>query len=360
MRNALRVCAGVALALSIALPAAAATASEFYLTMLRRGVSAYDAGRFDAAVGPLKTAAFGLVDSVEHYQTAQIHLALAHDRLGNAELAREAARRVVVGQRVEARYNSLPLAQATRTNFESLANKYLTPAEIDILGGSTKRGPAQPAQTAGASSAPAPSNDPPAPKAEPPTPRVEQPKVEQPKVEQPKAEQPKAEQPKAEQPKVEQPKAEQPKVEQPKVEQPKVEQPKVEQPKVEPPVASPPAHGVPARLAAAERALGSAQLPEARAIYRELLQTPSLDRPDLLRLAEGLYRSRDFANVLRAFDRAGALRRGEEPYRYYIAVALYETAQYAKAKEQLAAVLPFIEETPDVTRYRAKIEGAVN
>lgn len=114
------------------------------------------------------------------------------------------------------------------------------------------------------------------------------------------------------------------------------------------------------RFAAAEHALNSAKLSEARAIYRELFSLTSLDRSQLLRLAEGFYRSRDFANSLRAFERLGSLRRGEEPYRYYIAVSLYETGQYARAKQELAAVLPYIEVTPDVARYRSKIEGAVN
>src|SRR5688572_25380621 len=99
MRRVLHRFFGAVVVLAVALPSVAATPSEFYLTMLRRGVAAYEAGRLEAAAGPLKIAAFGLVDSVEHYQTAQIHLALTLDRLGNAELAREAARRVVVAER---------------------------------------------------------------------------------------------------------------------------------------------------------------------------------------------------------------------------------------------------------------------
>ena len=78
----------------------------------------------------------------------------------------------------------------------------------------------------------------------------------------------------------------------------------------------------------------------------------------LIRVAEGLYRSRDFAAALNAFARVGTLRRGEEPYRYYIAVAAYETGDYARAKKELAAALPYIEITPDVARYRTRIEGA--
>src|SRR5687767_4992677 len=112
MHRGLRGLVGVAFAFAMALPAIAATPSEFYLAMLRKGTGAYEAGRFEDAAGSLKIAAFGLLDSIEHYQTAQIHLALAHDRLGNTELARESARRVVIGERIEPRYGALALSAA--------------------------------------------------------------------------------------------------------------------------------------------------------------------------------------------------------------------------------------------------------
>jgi hypothetical protein len=112
------------------------------------------------------------------------------------------------------------------------------------------------------------------------------------------------------------------------------------------------------RLAAAERALNGANLNDARRGYRELLAAPGLDHDSLIRVAEGLYRARDFASALSAFNRIGALRRGEEPYRYYVAVAAYETGDYGRAKKELTAALPYIEITPDVARYRTRIEGA--
>ncbi len=71
-----------------------------------------------------------------------------------------------------------------------------------------------------------------------------------------------------------------------------------------------------------------------------------------------MYRSRDFSGALATFGRIGTLRRGEEPYRYYIAVAAYETGDYARAKKELASALPFIEITPDVARYQTRIDGA--
>lgn len=112
------------------------------------------------------------------------------------------------------------------------------------------------------------------------------------------------------------------------------------------------------RLAAADRALNTANLVEARRLYRELLAAPGLDHDSLIRVAEGLYRARDFALALNAFSRIDMLRRGEEPYRYYIAVAAYETGDYVRAKRELAAALPYIEITPDVALYRGRIEGA--
>ena len=101
------------------------------------------------------------------------------------------------------------------------------------------------------------------------------------------------------------------------------------------------------------------ELSRARAIYREVVDVSPLDHASLIRIAEGAYRSRDFATAIRAFERAGAFRKGEEPYRYYLAVSLYETGRFAAAKRELAAALPFIEITPDVQRYRVKIEGAI-
>src|SRR5687767_10532864 len=248
MTNVLRRFLAAALMLSGALPLLAATPSEFYLAMLRKGVGAYDGGRFDAAVTPLKIAAFGLVDSVEHYQIAHAHLALAYDRLGDADQAREAARRVVIAERIEPRFRSLSLPAATRANYQVLARKLLTPADLAILEGSpgsvvipAGSGRPEPVKTAPAVL--------PTPKPKPPTTAVKRPPT----------------------------------------------------------------------FAAAAVALAASRLAEAQAIYLALLDSPSLDRSDLIRVAEGLYRARDYNGTLRAFERIGRLRAGEEPYRYLIA-----------------------------------------
>lgn len=318
---------GVVVILALALPAIAATPSEFYLTMLRRGIVAYDAGRYEAATSPLRVAAFGLVDSIEHYQTAHAYLALAFDRLGNAEQARDSARRVVAAERIEAKYGSLNLPADTRANFQALARRSLTEADLAVLGRSARNVTAQvpPTQTV----TPPASN----------TSSSSAPVVEKPAT-------------------TNQPVKSTPPKSAPTTTTPPEPQPPQQQqtalPVVRPPV------NVAARITAAEQALTQSRLADARAIYRELLDVNTLQRADTLRVAEGFYRARDFANALRAFEKLGPLRREEQPYRYYIAVALYETAQYTKAKQELTAVLPFIEETPDVSSYRVKIENASN
>lgn len=124
------------------------------------------------------------------------------------------------------------------------------------------------------------------------------------------------------------------------------------------PAPAKPTIDVPARLGAGERALIASNLAEARRIYRELLDAQGHDHPTWIRVAEGLYRSRDFSGALAAFRHVGALRPGEEAYRYYVAVALYETGQYEPAKRELAGALPYIEITPDVERYREKIDAS--
>jgi tetratricopeptide (TPR) repeat protein len=131
--------------------------------------------------------------------------------------------------------------------------------------------------------------------------------------------------------------------------------PQTAAPKPKPPAVSPER-----RIAEADSALARNDLPTARTIYRELLESGGFDHAGWVRLAEGLYRARAFSDALRAFERAGGLRSGEEPYHFYMAVALYETGRYDDAKRELAVALPFIEVTPDVARYRAKIEGAID
>src|SRR5579884_3659740 len=96
---------------------------------------------------------------------------------------------------------------------------------------------------------------------------------------------------------------------------------------------------------------------EANAMFARLLNTPNPPRDLIAAVATGFYRTGDYADALRAFDKHGTFARGEEDLRYYRAVALFETGHYADAKKELECALPFIEMTDEVNRYREKIEA---
>src|SRR5687768_1028237 len=117
MHKFIRMWALVAVLFGTAVAASAATPSEFYLGLLRRGTAAYDANRYADAQKQLRLAAFGLVEAVDQYQLAQVYLTLTYDKLSDPDRAREAAHRVVLAERVERKYAALPLPAEVRTTF---------------------------------------------------------------------------------------------------------------------------------------------------------------------------------------------------------------------------------------------------
>ncbi|MGZ5444742.1 MAG: tetratricopeptide repeat protein [Thermoanaerobaculia bacterium] len=404
---------------STCVPIFAATATEFYVELLRRGIAEVEAGRDEAAVTPLRLAAFGLVESIEHYETAQVYLVIALDRMNQPDGARDAALRIIAAERVERKFASLALPAPIRAAVMASARKLLPSSDVALLltpspaqstlppqmsarppveaprkvveppkkvveapkkvAESSSRQvdekpvattPAQPAMPTQSSSTTRPLDDakiPPAPK---PAPVQAQTTPTQSSTTRPLdgSKTPPAPKPAPVQAQTtptqsattrqlddaKTPPAPKPA---PVQTQPKPTQSSTTPPKPAPAPAKP-TIDVPARLAAGERALIAANLAEARKIYRELLEAGGYDHSTWIRVAEGLYRSRDFSGALSAFQHVGTLRPGEEAYRYYVAVALYETGQYEPAKRELAGALPYIEVTPDVQRYRAKIDGA--
>jgi len=299
-----------------------AATNDFYLSLLQRGIGHVKSSNFDAASRELRIAAFGLVDSIPQFEIAQVYLTIASERLKNESDARHAAQRLLAAERIEPRYAALSIPDDVRTEFERIVTRILTSDQVAVLHAHAVSSPL-----------PAPIV------AQPVAPIVTPPPQPAPKLPAPITAQPVA----------------------PIVVAPPP--PAAVRPKPQPqPVPAPPPTRVVApqkALADADAALSRDDLAGARTIYRALLENASLDHATLLRVAEGAYRSRDFTTATRAFDRIGALRNGEEPYHYYHAVALYETGRYNAAKRELAAAIPFIEITPDVARYRVKIEGAI-
>jgi hypothetical protein len=370
-----------------------ASGDEFYQRLFERGMTHFAAGEYASAFTELRNAAFGFVEQVENFETAQSYAAIAAHRIDHDTDARDSLRRIVGAEKVQPHFGAVKLPDAQRAELYRIAAALLTSQECTILGvpagiqdaakaanppvvvpTPTRRPnvavtaphdgndtdtsltndelkPLPGKQTAPASqSVVAPAPQPAAPVPQPVVP-APQPVVPAP---QPVDPQPETPTPRAPQP-VPQP-APPPKQETIRP-QP---QPAVVVP-VPVPVPAPQAaaKNADSSLAEAQRAIDNGDVGHARTIYNALLNGAPLPHAASLRLAEGLYRVRDFAGATRAFQHAGTIGRGEEGYHYYYAVALYESGRYAEAKRELTASLPFIAVTTDVARYRAKIEGAI-
>jgi len=332
--------AAITAILCVATVGSAAT-NDFYLSLLQRGIGHVKSSNFDAASKELRIAAFGLVDSIPQFETAQVYLTIASQHLNRESDARHAAQRLLAAERIEPRYMALSIPDDVRAEFERIVTRILTSDQVAVLHAHPSASPAPiSSQPVAPIVAPAPQPVMPQPVAPQPTPKFPAPIVPPPA----KSPAPISAQPVAPPPVTRQQPTPTP------------------VPRAAAPTPAPqPTRitNVPKALADADAALSRDDLAGARTIYRTLLDNSTLDHATLLRVAEGAYRSRDFTTAVRAFDRLGTLRSGEEPYHYYHAVALYEMGRYNASKRELAAAIPFIEITPDVARYRAKIEGAI-
>ncbi len=279
-----------------AMQSQAATPVGFYDRMLMRGMTDIQVGNLEAAARELRIAAFGFVEAVDRFQTAHIYLAIASQRNFKEADARNSAARVATAERLKAgTYSTLDLPLEIRAEFEKIAKKVLTSAQMATLNGTVLTETV--ARTPGGTMA---------------TPVETEPAAPQVTV----------------------------------------------KPADELPLRKITAAEIPARLVEAEAALARSDLAGARKLFRTVLEAESFDHATGVRLAEGLYRSRDFEGALRAFARAGAILKGEEYLRYYRAVSMFETGDYKNAKLELKEALPHIEITPDVAQYRARIEAA--
>jgi hypothetical protein len=125
--------AAIVCLIAAAAPLRAASVNDFYASLLKRGVEHVNAGSYEAGAGELKLAAFGLVYSVELYQTAQVYLTIANQHLGREPQTRAAATRVVVAERIERHYAALTLPEKVRKEFESIAQKVLPASQFEVL-----------------------------------------------------------------------------------------------------------------------------------------------------------------------------------------------------------------------------------
>jgi tetratricopeptide (TPR) repeat protein len=108
------------------LSAVPALAQNFYEARFQAGVIDFNRGAYARAADELRVAAFGRVDDIPSYITAEVYLAVTNDRLEHAEDARLAAMKVLQAERITPSYAGLKLPADVRASFEQLLPAVLT------------------------------------------------------------------------------------------------------------------------------------------------------------------------------------------------------------------------------------------
>jgi tetratricopeptide (TPR) repeat protein len=124
--------------------AAAPAASDFYAGLLGRGIASFNAGNYAAAVPALRLAAFGLLDSIDQFETAEAYLALAQQRLGQDSQAQLALQQIVEAEKLEHHFARLELPADVRNALHDAAGRLLTADEHAVLYGANAKKVAEP------------------------------------------------------------------------------------------------------------------------------------------------------------------------------------------------------------------------
>jgi tetratricopeptide (TPR) repeat protein len=403
---------------ALALTAVSALGAEdrFYGDMLQRGVSDALRGANDRAITELRIAAFGSIDSLPEYQTAEIYLATACERLGRHDEARTAAQKAIQAERLSPTYGTLTIDATIRAAFEKLlpqlvgADRFAdvaafsrltrsapaasptgktpprpapvqatrptqpvapkpqpqpapAPAQQQAVAATTKPGPGVATATPQTSAAttPTPKPQPVVPTPPPqPTPSI---------VVDPVAAPP----PSPSRPPVNSTMA--PKTDPVTTPTP---QPRPATALPPPPTATSPAPApqtmsplaaaakhppsqygvdVTGRIAEAQRLLNEGKMIAARQAFSRIAQTSDAPRSALLDAAKGLSETNAWNDSSLLYAKLFPLKRGEEAHYFYEAINRYELGEMNKARELLARALPYLPNTREVALYRGKIEG---
>ncbi|MEA2328796.1 MAG: hypothetical protein QOE68_3755, partial [Thermoanaerobaculia bacterium] len=101
-------------------------AQSFYESRFQAGVIDFNRGAYARAADELRVAAFGRVDDIPSYITAEVYLAVTNDRLEHAEDARVAAMKVLQAEKILPSYAALKLPPDVRASFEQFLPALLT------------------------------------------------------------------------------------------------------------------------------------------------------------------------------------------------------------------------------------------
>lgn len=133
-------------------------AQGFYEARFQSGVIDFNRGAYARAADELRVAAFGRVDDIPGYQTAEIYLTVTNDKLEHAEDARVAAMKFLQAERITPSYAKLALPADIRAAFEALLPTLLTRDQLASVPAFARFASQAPAVQSGA---PRPSRRPP-------------------------------------------------------------------------------------------------------------------------------------------------------------------------------------------------------
>jgi hypothetical protein len=298
------------LALTLVLSTTALAAPHpFYQNMMQRGLAKMQQGRYADAIRDLRVAAFGSIDEPATYELAQVHIAIANEKLGNTDEARLAATKFLQSERLHATYASLPLDAATREAFEKLVAGAVEPQYLAQLPSFRRSAPKSVTAVATTSKElPMPSN--PQQSASTPAPVTTAP--------------------------------------------PQVKPPA---PKAAAPAPATAVSDVALRLRDAQQLLNEGKLLAARQAYETLGKRTGLSRSETLEIGRGLNRAGAWQQSAFIYQRMLPLRTGEELHMFYEAVNRYELGELNVARTLLAKALPGLAVTREIEQYRLKING---
>lgn len=114
---------------------------DFYEGLYTRGMTHFHASEYQAAFSDLHLAAFGFVDQLERFETAEAYAAIAANRLGNEALTRAALVGIAKADGIQPHFRSIAISDALRAELERAATLLLTDEERAALhiAGQTQR-----------------------------------------------------------------------------------------------------------------------------------------------------------------------------------------------------------------------------
>jgi tetratricopeptide (TPR) repeat protein len=326
--------------------AVSAAPNPFYTNLLERGKADFASGDYQRAADELRIASFGLLDAIPAYETTQVYLALAQQRIGRKDEASKAVLQIVQAERIAPTYRTLAIDPSVQAALNAALPLLFTPEQLITLNvapllGTGSAAPVVPPPPAApapppASAAPvhhssemAPARSSPAQTTSPP-PRA--PATVTASLPAPRT--------------------------------PPPPPPAPVKPRKVVVLSSPaPSQGLTDRtvtdaLRAGKTALSEGKPLQARDLYLSLSNRTDLTRGQLLEVARGLAQSSTFQESAAVYDRAGRLKQGEEVHLFYKAVDYYEMGDLTRARDYLKLALPHIPMTRTVSEYKAKIESA--